>query len=337
MDGLAGRPRTPAAQGCVIPAHPLALTAGRRLDTLRQRALSRTTWTPARAGSRSACTPRSSPSARLDFTSRCCASLPRPPKGAARCWLPARSAGRSRRCARRRPRAGWATARCCCRWRHGRVRARMRCSRTARRSRRSCRCSASISSPRWAACRFRSPSGGVRRDRQRRGDQDRALRPLRDARSAGGISAAGAEDASRLHGNNDHIVADLLTPFALRHEGPRRTYASSADCSALVGLDRAAVELHARCRAAPERSRGAAGAGHAGDGDRRRGLRRAHRFRGVTPARRGAAQGLLEGVWCLDPDESLSPGKARRSRRSPSATRTSRTTAGPRQSARWLS
>ena len=32
------------ADGTVIPAHPLALNAGRALDTVHQRALKRSTW-----------------------------------------------------------------------------------------------------------------------------------------------------------------------------------------------------------------------------------------------------------------------------------------------------
>ena len=55
------RPRLP--RGLVIPAHPLALDADRRLDERRQRALTRYYSPPAPAGSRSACTPPSSRSA----------------------------------------------------------------------------------------------------------------------------------------------------------------------------------------------------------------------------------------------------------------------------------
>jgi dihydrodipicolinate synthase/N-acetylneuraminate lyase len=41
LDGLAGRVLATLRRGAVIPAHPLALDAGRKLDVRRQRALSR--------------------------------------------------------------------------------------------------------------------------------------------------------------------------------------------------------------------------------------------------------------------------------------------------------
>ena len=61
-------------RGVAIPAHPLALDATRKIDPVRQRALTRSTSTPAPVGSRSASTRPSSRSATSAFISRCSSS-----------------------------------------------------------------------------------------------------------------------------------------------------------------------------------------------------------------------------------------------------------------------
>jgi dihydrodipicolinate synthase/N-acetylneuraminate lyase len=128
-----------------------------------------------------------------------------------------------------------------------------------------------------------------------------------------GVQEAGEADRIALYtGNDDHIVADLLTPFDLGGDKPLRIVGG------LLGhwsvWTRAAVELHRRCRAV-------------GDGPIPAELLAldaqvtemnaavfdvAHAFQGVIAGcheilRR---QGLLEGIWCLDPHEALSPGQA---------------------------
>jgi dihydrodipicolinate synthase/N-acetylneuraminate lyase len=128
-----------------------------------------------------------------------------------------------------------------------------------------------------------------------------------------GVQEARAADRIALYtGNDDHIVADLLTPFDLGGDTPLRIVGG------LLGhwsvWTRAAAELHRRCRAV-------------GDGPIPTELLAldaqvtemnaavfdvAHAFHGVIAGcheilRR---QGLLEGIWCLDPHESLSPGQA---------------------------
>jgi dihydrodipicolinate synthase/N-acetylneuraminate lyase len=128
-----------------------------------------------------------------------------------------------------------------------------------------------------------------------------------------GVQESGAADRIALYtGNDDHIVADLLTTFDLGGEKPLRIVGG------LLGhwsvWTRAAVELHARCHAV-------------GDGPIPTDLLAldaqvtemnaavfdvAHAFHGVIAGcheilRR---QGLLEGIWCLDPQETLSPGQA---------------------------
>jgi len=128
-----------------------------------------------------------------------------------------------------------------------------------------------------------------------------------------GVQQAGAADRIALYtGNDDHIVADLLTPFDLGGATPLRIVGG------LLGhwsvWTRAAVDLLARCRAV-------------GDGPIPADLLAldaqvtemnaavfdvAHDFHGVIAGCHEVLrrQGLLEGIWCLDPREGLSPGQA---------------------------
>lgn len=128
-----------------------------------------------------------------------------------------------------------------------------------------------------------------------------------------GVQEARAADRVALYtGNDDHIVADLLTPFDLGGDRPLRIVGG------LLGhwsvWTRAAVELHRRCRAV-------------GDGPIPPGLLAqdaqvtemnaavfdvANAFHGVIAGCHEVLrrQGLLEGIWCLDPHEGLSPGQA---------------------------
>ncbi len=128
-----------------------------------------------------------------------------------------------------------------------------------------------------------------------------------------GVQEAGAADRIALYtGNDDHIVGDLLTPFALGGERPLRIVGG------LLGhwsvWTQAAAALQARCRAV-------------GDGPIPPDLLAldaqvtemnaavfdvAHDFHGVIAGCHEVLrrQGLLEGIWCLDPQEGLSPGQA---------------------------
>ena len=129
-----------------------------------------------------------------------------------------------------------------------------------------------------------------------------------------GVLEAGAANRVALYtGNDDHIVADLLTPFALGGEGspPLRIVGG------LLGhwsvWTRAAVELHARCRAASDPIPSELLALDAQVTEMNAAVFDvAHRFQGVIAGCHEVLrrQGLLEGVWCLDPDEGLSPGQA---------------------------
>jgi len=132
-----------------------------------------------------------------------------------------------------------------------------------------------------------------------------------------GVVEAGAEDRiTLLTGNDDHIVADLLTPFRFRRGGEavtaritggllghwcvwtrrvvelvdriRRSLAEGAIDPELLALDAAVTDCNG---AFFDVANGFAGC-----------------IAGVHEVLR--RQGLLEGTWCLDPDERLSPGQA---------------------------
>jgi Dihydrodipicolinate synthetase family len=131
-----------------------------------------------------------------------------------------------------------------------------------------------------------------------------------------GVVEAGAERRiTLLTGNDDHIVADLLTPFSFRRgDAPvtvritggllghwcvwtskavelvgriRRNLAEGALDPALLGLDAAVTDCNAAFFDAANDFAGCIAGCHEV-------LRR---------------QGLLEGTWCLDPHERLSPGQ----------------------------
>ena len=115
-------------------------------------------------------------------------------------------------------------------------------------------------------------------------------------------------------GNDDHIVLDLLTPFRFG-EGPPLHFVGGLLGQWAVWTARA-VELHTACRAAV-----AAGSAPPPDlltvaaqlTDANAAIfDAAHRYAGCVPGIHEVLrrQGLLGGTWCLDPAESLSPGQA---------------------------
>ncbi len=132
-----------------------------------------------------------------------------------------------------------------------------------------------------------------------------------------GVVEAGAQDRIALYtGNDDHIVLDLVTPHVVNF--------GSRDVTVRIrgGLlghwsvwTKAAVELHARCRRASE--------ANAVDADllaldskvtdcNAAVFDVANNFHGVIAGCHEVLrrQGLLVGTWCLDPNEGLSPGQA---------------------------
>jgi len=130
-----------------------------------------------------------------------------------------------------------------------------------------------------------------------------------------GVVEAGAADRIALYtGNDDHIVLDLLTPFVVTHGGKQTTVRIRGG---LLGhwsvWVKTAVELLARVHAVSGDSVPAdllALDSQVTDCNAAI-FDVANDFHGVICGcheilRR---QGLLEGIWCLDPHESLGPGQ----------------------------
>ena len=130
------------------------------------------------------------------------------------------------------------------------------------------------------------------------------------------VAESGRDDIALYTGNDDNIVMDLLTPFRFQVGG------KSVERRIVGGLlghwavwTKKAVELHAECRRVA----------NTGEQVTVELLRRAvevteanaaffdaaQNFAGCIPGLHEVLrrQGLLEGLWCLDPNESLSPGQ----------------------------
>ncbi len=130
------------------------------------------------------------------------------------------------------------------------------------------------------------------------------------------VIESGRDDIALYTGNDDNIVLDLVTPFRFEAHGELR---ERRIAGGLLGhwavWTRKAVELHAECRRAA----------HSGRPLSRELLRKAvavtdcnaaffdaaHHFAGCIAGLQEVLrrQGLLEGIWCLDPKESLSSGQ----------------------------
>ena len=118
---------------------------------------------------------------------------------------------------------------------------------------------------------------------------------------------AGRDDIALYTGNDDNIVADLLTPF--RFDGKQRRIVGGLLGHWSVGTKRA-VELHERSRnadATPELLR----LGVEVTDSNAALFDAANGFRGCIAGLHEVLrrQGLLEGLWCLDEHETLSPGQ----------------------------
>ena len=132
-----------------------------------------------------------------------------------------------------------------------------------------------------------------------------------------GIVEAGAEDRIALYtGNDDHIVLDLTLPFRFMREGRPVTLRFTGG---LLGhwsvWTKSAVELYRRCRAAANED--AVPAELLALDSRVTDCNSAffdvaNDFHGCIAGCHEVLrrQGLLEGIWCLDPHEGLSPGQA---------------------------
>ena len=133
-----------------------------------------------------------------------------------------------------------------------------------------------------------------------------------------GIVEAGAEDRITLYtGNDDHIVLDLVTPFTAMREGKPVTVRF---VGGLLGhwsvWTRGAIDIYRRCREAAALD--AVPADLLALDSRVTDCNSAffdvaNDFHGCIAGCHEVLrrQGLLEGIWCLDPAEGLSPGQAR--------------------------
>jgi dihydrodipicolinate synthase/N-acetylneuraminate lyase len=130
------------------------------------------------------------------------------------------------------------------------------------------------------------------------------------------VAESGREDIALYTGNDDSIVPDLVTPFPVTVGGVQRVrWFDGGLLGQWAVWTRAAVELLARIKVARERG-GPHGEllreGMALTDANSAVFDAAHAFAGCIPGiheilRR---QGLLAGTWCLDPQETLSPGQS---------------------------
>jgi hypothetical protein len=132
-----------------------------------------------------------------------------------------------------------------------------------------------------------------------------------------GVVAARAEERVTLYtGNDDHIVLDLLAPFVVQRDGEAvRVRIRGGLLGHWSVWTHSAVKLLETVQAAVERgqvdldllaldSRVTDSNSAVFDV--------AHQFAGCIPGCHEVLrrQGLLQGIWCLDPDETLSPGQS---------------------------
>lgn len=131
------------------------------------------------------------------------------------------------------------------------------------------------------------------------------------------IGDSGRDDVALYTGNDDNIVGDLITPFPVDGSGERRVrWMDGGLLGQWAVWTRAAVDLLERAKSA--RAGGALDAEFLREGAALTDANgaifdAANSFAGCIPGiheilRR---QGLLAGTWCLDPRETLSPGQSR--------------------------
>ena len=132
-----------------------------------------------------------------------------------------------------------------------------------------------------------------------------------------GVVAAGAEERVTLYtGNDDHIVLDLLVPFRFLRDGrPVMVRVRGGLLGHWSVWTRAAVQLLERIHAAVAEGQATMDllALDSQVTDCNAALFDvAHDFHGCIAGCHEVLrrQGLLEGTWCLDPNEGLSPGQA---------------------------
>lgn len=130
------------------------------------------------------------------------------------------------------------------------------------------------------------------------------------------VAESGRDDIALYTGNDDNIVADLTTPYRLvrGNEIVERRIVGG-----LLGhwsvWTRRAVKLLARCQEESKRAEGVShdllAHGVAVTDTNAAFFDAANKFAGCIAGLHEVLrrQGLLEGLWCLDPEEGLSPGQ----------------------------
>jgi len=132
-----------------------------------------------------------------------------------------------------------------------------------------------------------------------------------------GVVLAGAEDRVTLYtGNDDHIVLDLVTPFTVKRDGkPVTVHFRGGLLGHWSVWTAGAVQLLAQCRQAVQDSfvptELLALDSRVTDCNSAF-FDVANQFRGCIAGCHEVLrrQGLMAGIWCLDPQEGLSPGQA---------------------------
>ncbi len=309
------------ADGTVLPAHPLALDADRALDTRHQRALTRY-YIDAGAGGLAVGVHTTQFAIRdvglyrpvLELAAETAANWTRRPLAMVAGPRRPDAAGNRRSADRARHRLSCRPAQSC----RDEIGVRRRDHRALRGGGRArSRWSASICSRRSAA----SSSAPISGDALPSIDNVIAIKiaPFNRYRTLDvlrGVAAAGALDRVALYtGNDDHILLDLMLPFDLRDNGvTTRTYfkggllghwsvwtaapSSSSRCARLratrtrVPADLLALDARVTdCNSAF--------------------FDVANNFHGCIAGCHEVLrrQGLMQGLWCLDPAEGLSPGQ----------------------------
>jgi dihydrodipicolinate synthase/N-acetylneuraminate lyase len=131
------------------------------------------------------------------------------------------------------------------------------------------------------------------------------------------VAESGRDDVALYTGNDDNIVLDLITPYRFQVDG---TEVERRFVGGLLGhwafWTRRAVELHRQCRELID-SGGVASSDLLATAIAVTDVNAsvfdvAHNFAGCLPGVHEVLrrQGLMEGTYCLDPTETLSPGQA---------------------------
>lgn len=129
-----------------------------------------------------------------------------------------------------------------------------------------------------------------------------------------GVVAAGAEERVTLYtGNDDHIVLDLAVPFAVRRRGRElRVRIKGGLLGHWSVWTKSAVELLDRIHRQPRVDEDLLALDARVTDCNGAFFDAANGFAGCIAGCHEVLrhQGLLEGIWCLDPKETLSPGQA---------------------------